>query len=169
MPANEETDRLLLSHAVEAFFEQRRGYRLVDLFVLRPSRDLGKLVIQYEPRLRRTFRSLMRSLGTRETSTSDFLSLLMFEPDYLREVCAIGRRMPNHDSMRLAVSSVVVSPLSRMSLADPRLDIPMGGYVKSRRENSNRPPHGHRRFGDHDDPVGDSVVLVRICVVLFLS
>ena len=70
--------------------EQRRGYRPVDLVVVRPSRDLSALAAQYEPLLPRGFRFLMRSLGTRETSRPDFLSLLMFERNYLREMITIG-------------------------------------------------------------------------------
>lgn len=69
---------------------QRRGYRVVDLVVLRPSQDLGKLVRMYEPRLPRGFRFLTRSLGTRETSSPDVLSLLMFQPDYLTRLIEIG-------------------------------------------------------------------------------
>jgi NTE family protein len=69
---------------------QRRGYRLIDLLVVRPSQDLGKLVTRYEPLLPRGFRFLMRSLGTRETSSPDFLSLLMFQPDYLQAMIRIG-------------------------------------------------------------------------------
>lgn len=69
---------------------QRQGYRVVDLVVLRPSQDLGKLVRMYEPRLPRGFRFLTRGLGTRETSSPDVLSLLMFHPDYLRRLIEIG-------------------------------------------------------------------------------
>jgi NTE family protein len=70
--------------------EQRRGYRPVDLVIVRPSRDLSTLAARYEPLLPRGFRFLMRSLGTRETSRPDFLSLLMFERNYLREMMDIG-------------------------------------------------------------------------------
>ena len=69
---------------------KRHGYRLVDLATVRPSRDLGKLAAHFEPRLPRGFRFLTRSLGTRETTSPDFLSLLLFQPDYLRELIAIG-------------------------------------------------------------------------------
>jgi len=70
--------------------EKRRGYRIVDLVVVRPSVDLGKLAAKFEPRLPRGFRFLTRSLGTRETTSPDFLSLLLFQPDYLRELISIG-------------------------------------------------------------------------------
>jgi NTE family protein len=60
--------------------------------VLRPSEDLGLLAAEYEPHLPPAFRYLTRSLGTRETTTPDFLSMLMFQPDYLKRLMAIGER-----------------------------------------------------------------------------
>lgn len=70
--------------------EERRGYRTIDLTLIRPSQDLGKLAAEFEPRLPRAFRFLTRSLGTRETSNADFMSLFMFVPEYLQRLIAIG-------------------------------------------------------------------------------
>jgi len=70
--------------------EQRHGYRIVDFLAIRPSQDVGRLAAEFEPRLPRTFRFLTRSLGTRETSDADFLSLLMFVPEYLQRLMEIG-------------------------------------------------------------------------------
>jgi NTE family protein len=70
--------------------EQRRGYRVVDLTVIRPSKDLGALAAEYEPQLPRAFRFLTRSLGTQETSNADFMSLFMFIPGYLQRLVEIG-------------------------------------------------------------------------------
>lgn len=69
---------------------EREGFRVVDLLVIRPSRDLGRLAGEYESRLPRAFRFLTRGWGTRETSSPDLLSLLMFEPQYLRRLIEIG-------------------------------------------------------------------------------
>jgi NTE family protein len=65
-------------------------YRPVDILVIRPSVDLGKLAVKYEPHLPDRFRLLARSLGTGESTTSDFLSMLMFQPDYLECLLEIG-------------------------------------------------------------------------------
>jgi NTE family protein len=70
--------------------DQRRGYHPIDLVVLRPSQDLGRLAALYEPRLPRAFRFLTRGLGTRGASNADFLSLLMFVPDYAERLIALG-------------------------------------------------------------------------------
>jgi NTE family protein len=68
----------------------REGMRLVEILVLRPSRDLGKLAGEFEPRLPRAFRYLTRGLGTRRTTSPDILSLLMFQADYLRRLVELG-------------------------------------------------------------------------------
>src|SRR6185436_6019697 len=70
--------------------EERGDYRPVEILVIRPSADLGKLAVKYEPRLPDTFRLLARSLGTGGTTTSDFLSMLMFQPDYLECLMQLG-------------------------------------------------------------------------------
>jgi NTE family protein len=70
--------------------EERGGLRDVAIRVLRPSRDLGELAASFEPRLPSGFRYLVRSLGTRDTQTSDFLSMLMFQPDYLQRLIELG-------------------------------------------------------------------------------
>jgi NTE family protein len=71
---------------------QREGLRPIDILVLRPSEDLGLLAARYEPTLPAAFRYLTRSLGTRETTTPDFLSMLMFQPEYLAHLMEIGER-----------------------------------------------------------------------------
>jgi NTE family protein len=68
------------------------GHRLrpVKLFVLRPSRDLGKLAGQYEHQLPRMFRFLTRGLGTKKTQSPDWLSMVLFHHDYLEQLIEIG-------------------------------------------------------------------------------
>ncbi len=70
--------------------ERRNGLRPVRLLVIRPSVDLGILANHYEARLPRAFRFLTRGLGTRQTRSPDFLSLILFQPDYLKALMEIG-------------------------------------------------------------------------------
>jgi NTE family protein len=70
--------------------ERRHGLRVVDLVLIRPSVNIGRLAGDYEPRLPGLFRYLTRGLGSRATSTPDMLSLLMFDPGYLRRLIEIG-------------------------------------------------------------------------------
>lgn len=70
--------------------EEHGGLRNVDTRIIRPSQSLGELAAKYEPRLPGGFRHVVRSLGTRETNTSAFLSMVMFQPDYLQRLVEIG-------------------------------------------------------------------------------
>ena len=67
------------------------GPRKVELLVLRPSQDLAVLARDYEPRLPRLFRSLTRRLGSRESSSPDLLSILMFQGDYVERMIELGQ------------------------------------------------------------------------------
>lgn len=68
----------------------RAGLRRIELLVLRPSQDLGRLANAYEPELPRAFRFLTRGLGTRETRSNDMLSLVMFQTDYVKHLIELG-------------------------------------------------------------------------------
>ena len=69
---------------------ERGGHRRIELLMLRPSVDLGRLANAYEPDLPRPLRFLARGLGTRETRSNDMLSLVMFQGDYVRRLLELG-------------------------------------------------------------------------------
>jgi len=64
-------------------FEARGRQHHVEIEVVRPSTNLGKLAHEFEPRLPRAFRFLTRRLGTRSQASPDLVSMLMFQNDYL--------------------------------------------------------------------------------------
>lgn len=70
--------------------EGRNGLRPVRLLVLRPSVDLGRLANEFEPNLPKAFRFLTRGLGTRQTTSPDLLSLMLFQPDYVARLIELG-------------------------------------------------------------------------------
>jgi NTE family protein len=70
--------------------ERRDGLRRIDVLVIRPSEDLGKLANEYEAELPRAFRFLTRGMGTRETRSNDMLSLVMFQSDYVKRLIEMG-------------------------------------------------------------------------------
>jgi NTE family protein len=72
-------------------FRERDGLKPIDLLVLRPSEDLGKLASAYEKYLPRHMKLLTRALGAKQTESPDFVSMLMFEPRYTRELIDIGK------------------------------------------------------------------------------
>ncbi len=69
---------------------ERGGLKPIELLVLRPSVDLGKLAGEYERFLPRKLKLLVRALGAKETESPDFVSLLMFEPSYTKRIIEIG-------------------------------------------------------------------------------
>jgi NTE family protein len=70
--------------------DQRDGMHPVRLVVLRPSRDIAALASQYEPALPRSFRYLVRGLGTRRTGSPEVLAMMMFQPDFIRALIELG-------------------------------------------------------------------------------
>jgi len=70
--------------------DKRDGLRVIDMLVLRPSMDLGRLSREYEFKLPSFFRFLTRGLGTRKTTSPDILSLIMFQEDYIRRLIELG-------------------------------------------------------------------------------
>jgi NTE family protein len=72
--------------------ERRIGLKPIDLLVLRPSADLGKLAARFEPQLPKAFRFMTRGRGTRRQKSPDMLSMLMFQPDYLEHLMEIGEK-----------------------------------------------------------------------------
>jgi NTE family protein len=72
--------------------DQRGDLSTVRLLTLRPSADLGRMASRFEAKLPRAFRFLTRGLGTKETRSPDFLSLILFQPDYLRALIELGEK-----------------------------------------------------------------------------
>ena len=70
--------------------QQRDGLRPIKLFVLRPSVDLGKLAGEYEFKVGGALRLLTRGLGTSDTKGSDWLSMLLFQDEYVDRLVQIG-------------------------------------------------------------------------------
>jgi NTE family protein len=67
-------------------------FRNIDLLLLRPSRDLGRLASEFAGRLPRTIRYLVGGLGSRTGRTSDFVSYLLFEENYLSRLMELGEK-----------------------------------------------------------------------------
>jgi NTE family protein len=69
---------------------ERDGLKPIELLVLRPSVDLGMLAAEFEDKLPRKLKLLVRALGAKETESPDFVSMLMFEPSYTQRIIEIG-------------------------------------------------------------------------------
>jgi NTE family protein len=72
--------------------DKREHMRVVDIMVLRPSQDLGRMARNFEPRLPPFFRYLTRGLGTQKTASPDLISLILFQSDYLKALIDLGEK-----------------------------------------------------------------------------
>lgn len=70
--------------------ERRDGMRTVEIMVIRPSQDLGRLAAQFEPKLPALFKYLTRGLGTGKTASPDVLSFILFQHDYIKRLVQLG-------------------------------------------------------------------------------
>ncbi|MEM9997079.1 MAG: patatin-like phospholipase family protein [Bacteroidota bacterium] len=77
----------LVAHLTDA---QRRHLRPVRLLLLRPSVDLAKLASQYEVQLDGVLALATRGLGSRQTKSPDWLSMLLFDSAYTTRLVDIG-------------------------------------------------------------------------------
>ena len=75
---------------------KRDGLRPVKLLLLRPSVDLGKLASGFELSISGALGLLTRGLGSSETKSPDWLSMLLFDGGYVSTLIEIGY----HDARR---------------------------------------------------------------------
>ena len=80
-----------INEIIEAIPKKKRnGFRPVGLKVIRPSEDIGMMASGHEPQLPPAMRFLMRGVGTDETKSPDWLSMLLFEPSYVEHLIGLG-------------------------------------------------------------------------------
>ena len=65
-------------------------FRRVEVMVLRPQKDLGKLALEHEFSLPKLFRYLERGLAGKDRRSADALSMVIFEKDYLELLIRLG-------------------------------------------------------------------------------
>lgn len=70
--------------------KSRNGFRPVDLLVMRPSQDIAKLAAGIQPRLPKRMETLVSRLGETESKSPDWLSMLLFEDEYVHTLIEIG-------------------------------------------------------------------------------
>lgn len=69
---------------------RRMDMRTIDFLQMRPSVDLSKLGFEYKDRLPASVRFLTSGLGTGETRSPAWLSVLLFLPEYIDRLMDIG-------------------------------------------------------------------------------
>lgn len=66
------------------------GLKKIDALVISPSRDLGEIAGEHIQRLPRPLRFLLRGIGAINRNDSSFVSYLMFDRAYCRELISLG-------------------------------------------------------------------------------
>lgn len=82
--------------------EAERNLHPIELLVLRPSEDLGKVANQFPARLPKPFGFLTKEQTDPGERSNDLLSLVMFQPDYLQYLVELGRKDARLHAQQLA-------------------------------------------------------------------
>lgn len=69
---------------------KRMGLKPIELLVLRPSVDLGKLAAEYESKISGALGLITRAMGTGSSKSPDWLSMLLFDQQYIQRLIEIG-------------------------------------------------------------------------------
>ncbi len=69
---------------------ERNGIRPVNVLLIQPSRDIGKLAHGFDMNTKGVLRMLTRGLGSEETLSPDWLSVILFDPHFIQQVIELG-------------------------------------------------------------------------------
>ena len=88
----------LIRHVPSA---HRGGLREIDMLVIRPSVDLGVMSGEYQHELGGILKLIARGLGSSDTRSPDWLSMILFEPAYMQRLVEVGYQdgKTHHDAL----------------------------------------------------------------------
>ncbi len=69
---------------------ERNGMRPVNVLLIQPSKDIGRLARGLEVRTEGVLRLLTRGLGSGDTLSPDWLSVMLFDPEFIGRVLELG-------------------------------------------------------------------------------
>lgn len=69
---------------------ERNGMRPVNILLIEPSKDIGRLARGLEVKTKGVLRLLTRGLGSGDTLSPDWLSVMLFDPEFISRVLELG-------------------------------------------------------------------------------
>ena len=81
---------------------KRLGLRPIELLVLRPSLDLGRLAAEYEDQLTGALKLIARGIGLGKSKSPDWLSMLLFYDQYVDRLLDVGFHDAKNQHQRIA-------------------------------------------------------------------
>ena len=90
----------LIQHLPE---RHRNGLRQIKLLMIRPSIDIGKMAGKYKPQFSGALRLFTMGIGSEETKSPDWLSMLLFQKEYMSDLIDVGYNdaAHQHDQIEL--------------------------------------------------------------------
>lgn len=70
--------------------DKRKDLRPIKLLLIRPSRDIGQLAKGFKPDFSGALRLFTSGIGSDETDSPDWLSMLLFQEDYVETLIEVG-------------------------------------------------------------------------------
>ena len=91
--------------------DRRRDLRPIKLLMIRPSRDIGQLAKDIKPQFSGALKLFTSGIGSDETESPDWLSMLLFQRDYVERLIEIGYEdgASHHDKIAIFFDSEVLA------------------------------------------------------------
>ena len=70
--------------------DKRGDLRPIKLLLIRPSKDIGQLAKDFKPQFSGALRLFTSGIGADETESPDWLSMLLFQRDYIERLVEVG-------------------------------------------------------------------------------
>ena len=76
--------------------KKRKGLRPIKLLLIRPSKDIGQLAHDIKPPFSGALRLFTSGIGSEETDSPDWMSMLLFQEEYISRLIDIGYKDGSH-------------------------------------------------------------------------
>ena len=90
--------------------DKRGGVRPVNILLIQPSKDIAKLAKGLEVKTTGVLKMLTRGLGSGETLSPDWLSVMLFDPEFIGQVLELGYEDGRRQTTKIEKISREIDP-----------------------------------------------------------